>query len=141
MRAGKSVSTDEMIEIVSQWALARGVRDLGRLIVTRRDGSNLIDTLIPSANLEARHSDDYRFVHWFGADYKFSPVQAVVVKVLWLAWENGLPEVGGETLLEDAGSESDRVRDLFRKNAAWNKMIVPGESKGSLRLSEPSQVG
>ena len=86
----------------------------------------------------ARHSQDYRSVHWFGTDYSFTPYQAACIKILWEAWRNGTPDVGVETILEKAGSESSRLVDVFKNNNAWQKMIVSGKTKGSYRLKEPS---
>ncbi len=86
----------------------------------------------------ARHSLDYRSVHWLGTDYSFTPVQAACVKILWEAMENGTPSVGGQTILAEVESESKRLIDLFRDNEAWGRMIVRGETKGSYRLKEPS---
>ena len=70
-----------------------------------------------------KHSPDFRAVHWSGQDYIFSPTQASVVRQLWEAWEDGNGEVGQETLLEKAGSESSRLRDLFKDHPAWGNVI------------------
>ncbi len=89
---------------------------------------------------EPRHSIDFRSVDWFGTLYHFTPAQAVVVKVLWEAWENGTPDVGGETLTDAAGSDKGRLVDLFKSEGkphkAWGAIIVSGETKGSYRLQE-----
>jgi hypothetical protein len=83
-----------------------------------------------------RHSADFRSVHWFGADYTFTPTQAAVVRQLWEAWEDGTPGVGQETLLAGAGSEGSRLRDLFRGHAAMGSMIV-ALGKGLFALADP----
>lgn len=83
----------------------------------------------------ARHSPDFRSVHWHGDDYAFSPTQAAVVRVLWEAWEGGVPDVGQVTLLEAAGSDSERLRSVFTGHPAWAVLIVAGTSKGSYRLA------
>jgi len=88
---------------------------------------------------EAKHSADFRSVIWFGKDYSFTPTQAACVSILWKAWVNGTPDVGEETLLEKSGSESNRLVDIFKHNDAWKVMIVPGSSKGTKRLSPPTQ--
>lgn len=80
------------------------------------------------------HSADFRSVHWFGIDYTFSPTQAAIVRQLWQAWEDGVPELGTATLLEGAGSECERIPPLFQGNPAWGVMIVRGEGKGTFRL-------
>jgi hypothetical protein len=83
-----------------------------------------------------RHSADYRSVHWFGADYTFTPTQAAVIRQLWEAWEDGTPGLGQETLLEGAGSTGDRLRDVFRGSPAWGTLVVP-LGKGLFALAPP----
>ena len=85
----------------------------------------------------ARHSPDFRSVHWFGVSYSFTALQGAMVRILWEAWEDGTPDVGQERLLEEAGSEANRIRDLFRGHPAWGALIGPGESRGAFRLLEP----
>lgn len=88
----------------------------------------------PARKAAYSHSSDFRAVHWFGADYTFTPTQAAVVRTLWEAWEDGVPELGIATILEAAGSESDRLPPLFHGHAAWGSMIVKGDGKGTYRL-------
>jgi hypothetical protein len=85
---------------------------------------------------EARHSPDFRSVHWYGGDFTFTPTQAACVGVLWEAWENGTPNVSLDYLLERAGSEGKRLSDLFKHNPAWKTMIVTVK-KGTYRLRPP----
>lgn len=87
----------------------------------------------------ARHSEDFRYVSWFSANYSFTATQAACVKILWEAWENKTPEVGGDAILVKVGSNSPRLSDIFKKHPAWNSMIVPGKTKGSYRLIKPSK--
>jgi hypothetical protein len=91
--------------------------------------------------LPARHSKDFRSVHWYGCDYSFSPTQAACVKVLWEAWENGTPELGQATILEhpEVEAESERLIDVFKGHPAWGKMIVKGRTAGAYRLAEPTE--
>src|SRR5262249_6064567 len=37
----------------------------------------------------ARHSIDFRSVHWYGDNYDFTEAQAAVVAVLWKDWKTG----------------------------------------------------
>jgi hypothetical protein len=85
------------------------------------------------------HSEDFRSVRWYGTDYTFTATQAACIKVLWEAWEHGTPELGQAFILDAAGSESGRLRDVFEKgkHPAWNKLIVSSR-KGVFRLSEPA---
>ncbi len=95
------------------------------------------DLGLPGPAGRAQHSLDYRSMHWFGTDYTFTVIQAVIVKILWEAWEAGAPEVGTDTLLEAADSKTSRLIDLFRGCSAWGTMIVDGSTKGSKQLSGP----
>lgn len=92
--------------------------------------------LVDQRRQDARHSPDFRSVQWFGTSYTFTPGQAAVVKILWEAWENGTPEVGGDYLVENAGLQSSRLSDLFRGHPAWDKMLVQGGERGVYRLAE-----
>lgn len=97
----------------------------------------------PEAPPTARHSADFRSVHWFGAKHSFTPTQAACVKLLWEAWENRTPEVGQEWILQhpDVESESKRLVDLFKVHAAWGTMIVKGRTDGSFRLAGEPLAG
>jgi hypothetical protein len=93
---------------------------------------------------EARHSVDFRSVHWFGTDYQFTQGQARIIEILWAAWENGTSDVGHFTLINEAKLNADRITDVFkekgRHHPAWGSMIVSNQgSKGTCRLQEPSK--
>jgi hypothetical protein len=91
---------------------------------------------------EARHSVDFRSVHWYGRDFIFTANQAIVVGLLWEALERGTPDVGDRYLLATSGSEAERVVDVFKskgkKHPAWGTMIV-AKSKGTHRLQMPNR--
>ncbi len=91
----------------------------------------------PRPEPATRHSSDFRSVYWYGTDHNFTPTQAAIVRLLWEAWQAGAPDVSQETLLEQSGSESKRLRDVFRGHEAFGTMIAAGESRGSFRLWEP----
>jgi hypothetical protein len=84
----------------------------------------------------ARHSPDFRSVHWHGVDYVFSPIQAAIVRQLWQAWEQGTPDIGGDALMVGAGAETRELRHGFRNHPAWGRMIV-SLRRGLYRLSAP----
>jgi hypothetical protein len=85
---------------------------------------------------QARHSEDFSSVYWYGEHYSFSRLQARCVKVLWEAWTNGTPELHQATILDEAGSLRDqqRLAVIFRPHSAWRRMIVPGSRKGTFKL-------
>ena len=83
------------------------------------------------------HGQDFACVRWFGTVHSFTPTQSAVVRILWTAWEEGIPDVRQETLLLAAGSESERIPPIFKDHKAWGTMIAPGLAKGTFRLQEP----
>jgi hypothetical protein len=114
------------------------------LRITLSDGQKIQHPIPPASAAQqgrqlppARHSSDFRSVHWYGTDYSFSPTQAACVRVLWEAWEDGIPDVGQAAILEAAGSETERLRSLFVSHAAWGVLIVVGAGKGTYRLAQP----
>jgi hypothetical protein len=91
----------------------------------------------------ARHSVDFRHVHWYGNDCYFTPTQAACVRVLWEEWDRGTPEVGQDTILEHPGveAESKRLSDVFKGSPAWLTLIVQGHTAGAYRLVDPPADG
>jgi hypothetical protein len=84
------------------------------------------------------HSDDFRFVRWYGTEYVFTPTQAACIRVLWEAWKKGTPVLGQAAILEAADSRGTRLSDVFEKgkHPAWRKMIVCVR-KGAFQLAKP----
>ncbi len=84
---------------------------------------------------------NYRSANWYGQPYTFSPTQAPVVSILAEAYEANMPNVDAAALLGLSNDEREakgkkasyakRVRDIFRSNPAWGKMIVPGKGSGA----------
>ena len=91
--------------------------------------------------LDARCSDDFRSVWWFGTHYSFTTNQSNVVNLLWTAWKKKTPEVNDITLLDASGGDGKRIRDVFREagnkmNDAWGTMIQRVR-KDTLKLVAP----
>jgi hypothetical protein len=86
-----------------------------------------------------RHSPDFRSVSWGARQFTFTPLQAAVVKQLWEAFAQGTPAVGGDCLLENAGSdvESRRLDLVFRGHEAWQTLIVAA-GKGLYQIVKPA---
>jgi hypothetical protein len=81
------------------------------------------------------HASDFSWVKWGGALFKFPPMQAQAIRLLWLAWERGEPAVRHDTILVEIDSESPRLRDLFKRNDAWGTLIIKASVKGTYRLN------
>ncbi|MEO8494180.1 MAG: hypothetical protein ABI614_03855 [Planctomycetota bacterium] len=86
---------------------------------------------------DVAHAPDFRSVSWFGESYTFTPTQAACVKVMWRYWEQRTPALSELTILDEAGSSGDRLRDVFDKgkHPAWGTMITPA-GKGAFQLAE-----
>jgi hypothetical protein len=91
------------------------------------------------------YAEDFRYVNWYGTEYKFTVNQACCVEVLWKAAEDKIPLLTQETILRKALNKHEgRLRDVFKlpgnrgQHPAWGTMIIPdGQRKGMYRLSKP----
>jgi hypothetical protein len=92
-----------------------------------------------STEPKARAGSDYRSVVLDEILYDFTPTQAAIIKQLWEASRNGTPAIGQETLVEEAGSAGELVRDIFRSggrmHVCWGVALIQGPTKGSYQLS------
>lgn len=86
------------------------------------------------------HAPDFRSVTWYGKPYRFTPIQAAIIKILWEARDHGTPDVGGQTLLEEAGSANGRLRDVFRGCPAWEDGMIAPSGKGTYALFAPDEA-
>lgn len=84
---------------------------------------------------------DFQKVYWpsLGA-FTFTPKQALAVKVLWEAWQDGTHKVDQRQLLEAADSAGTRLRDLFARSPAWDRLIVHAGA-GHYRLAPLEDEG
>lgn len=86
-------------------------------------------------------SPDQRTLTGFGQSHALSTNQGKAVSILLDAMKAGHRDVSGAFLLTEAESDSPRVRDLFRSSSLWTeRLIMPGEAKGSYRLLRPDEV-
>jgi hypothetical protein len=90
-----------------------------------------------SDSLRFRHGPDYRDCTWNGKRYTFSTMQAACVQVLWEERDKGTLELSQQYILEKAGSEAERLKDVFKGSEAWTTMIVKGSTHGSYGLATP----
>lgn len=68
-----------------------------------------------------------------GKWYHLGPVQAKIIKQLYAASFTNCPWIHGKTLLYNAGSESQRLRDLFKSQNCWQELVI-SDNKGSYCL-------
>lgn len=137
--------------------ISTGLRELKRLLSQSTDGretahSNAIainagnaaqgddEAEGTPAKSDVAYSDGFRSVRWFGDEFTFTPTQAACVKVLWRYWEQGTPGVGQVTILDEAGSCSEQLRNVFKgkkMHPAWGTMIKTA-GKGVFKLEKPA---
>jgi hypothetical protein len=107
------------------------------------------DRGVASPDGEARHSEDFTSVNWFGTHYTFAKGhQAESVKRLWLAWDANTPDLSEQTIRERIGSSATKfqlskvfrmkTKKGYRKHPAWDTMIVSA-GKGVFRLNPPNE--
>lgn len=78
--------------------------------------------IIPSPDLAA--------VSWYGTLYTFTARQRSVVACLFQARREGYHVLTQAFLLQRADSDGRTLRDLFKGNPAWGKMIVQARRYG-----------
>lgn len=83
------------------------------------------------------YSWDYRRVELGGETFSLGPKQARIVGLLHRAHMEGDPWRTGRQLLDHAGSSADRVRDLFKSQSDWTKLIT-SDGRGLYRLAIPT---
>lgn len=90
----------------------------------------------PQQSIGFTHSGDYRSVSSGGQTHSLTGRQAQVIQILHEAYKNGTPDVGSALILEKLETRNSRLRDTFKTNRrAWKALIVPGKTKGTLRLN------
>jgi hypothetical protein len=139
MEAAIDEADKKALKVLRRGCTSKSVECFGEWMIAPADQMGLCE---PSSESRPAHSPDYRSVNWFGREFTFTPTQAACVKVLWEAWQNKTPDVGGQTVLEAVDAHSDRLDHVFRsggriQHLAWGEMIVAGDTKGSYRLAPP----
>ena len=91
----------------------------------------------PAQNLSFKHSPDYRSAIWREIRFNFSKNAAAAISILHEAALNGTPEVSADYVLAKIESSAARLRDVFDGTEAWGCLVIPGNTKGAVRLNAP----
>jgi len=86
------------------------------------------DASSPSKN-NPIFSNDYHNVRIGGQNYQLGAKQATVIRSLHDAMLSGSPWLFGKTLLKQADSPCNRLRDIFRTQPAW-KLLIKSDGRG-----------
>lgn len=72
-----------------------------------------------------RHGPGFATIVWKdGRTYSFGGrLQRAAVAVLWLAYQEGTPDVPEGMILKEIESETQELRQLFRNHPAWGELI------------------
>jgi len=90
-------------------------------------------------------SPDGLQVNWNGELFSFTKLQGKAFALLLRNWEHGTPDLHGDVIRRKLGVAQLALRKVFirrkKLNKAWGRLIVPGETKGKVRLAlEPGTV-
>lgn len=80
-----------------------------------------------------QYSNHYRHVVCCEEDFHLGNIQAKVVERLHTATQEGEPWVYGKVILHDVGSQCHRMRDVFKSQPQWQRLIE-SDGKGHYRL-------
>jgi predicted secreted protein len=84
------------------------------------------------------HTADYRAITLDGQSYVLSTTRAALIRVFHEAWLSGQPWLPMKGALEQAGSESTRLVDVFGPMPGWRKILLCDRC-GNWRLNLPDR--
>jgi hypothetical protein len=91
----------------------------------------------PEMPRELRQTNDYQHVSYNGLEFHFGPLQAAIVSILHQASIGDCPWCSGKAILEQAGSVSPRMADVFKSQPHWRRLIESNR-RGLYRLVAPA---
>lgn len=105
--------------------------------IKQQEGADYVIGMLKPAPSETKTTFDSTFehVHFKGHDYVFGDIQAKIVKKLYEAAQSGHPWVHGQRLLQEAGSLSFKLKNMFSAQKHWRDLIV-SDGRGKYRLHE-----
>jgi hypothetical protein len=91
----------------------------------------------PGESRGFKYADDFRSVSKDGNRFSFTPKQAEVIKMLYIAKKSDTPDVTIASIRKRVSPEAStiRLKDIFRRNEkALKALIEKGDRKGTVRL-------
>lgn len=96
---------------------------------------------VPATELVLQHAvsksfdPTYRSFQAGGHQYYFGEIQARIIRLLAEAIQQGKPWQSGKTLLQQAGSQSYSLSNVFKRHPIW-KQLIQSDRRGYYRLNE-----
>ena len=109
------------------------VRTQGKKIRLLRATKN--DSLEVLQKLALVASNNYQNIQIGEQSFTFGTIQAKIIKRLHEASQHESPWVNGKQLLHYAGSNGDKLRDVFKSQPAWRE-IIESDGRGYYRLKQ-----
>jgi len=94
---------------------------------------------VPPQSRELQHTADFSEVIVDGRAFRFRGVQAAIVRHLHDLAAQGTPWVSGKQLLREAGSQSTRLLDVFKRHPNWRDLIE-SDGCGAYCLKLPGRL-
>lgn len=82
----------------------------------------------------------FRHIKFKQHEYQLGSVQSSVVRQLYEAAVNGDPWQNGKRLLQEAGSETFTLKNIFTRQPFWRELIM-SDNRGMYRLNEDFIAG
>jgi hypothetical protein len=92
-----------------------------------------------SQSRQLQHTADFSEVIVDGRPFRFRGVQAAIVRHLHDSAAQGQPWVSGKRLLREAGSQSTRLLDVFKRHPNWRDLIE-SDGCGAYCLKLPGRL-
>lgn len=113
------------------------VKVIGRIddLVSKKNKA-LIDQRRGKAKTEkTTHDELFQSIRFKGIDFSFGMVQADIIKQLYNAYYDSHPRIHFKTLIKNANSKSEYMRDVYRTQEHWKQLILT-DGKGYYWLHE-----
>lgn len=124
--------------------LAEGKAQLEEHLGLRANGETVVEVIGkamgPQMPRAAVTDPAFRHIKYKGRDYQMGTVQAAVVKRLYEAAKDGDPWQSGKRILQDVGSETFAIKDVFTRQPFWRELIM-SDNRGMYRLHEDFVAG
>ena len=73
---------------------------------------------------------DFKMIKHSGKEYRLGDIQARILRQLFESAKDGHPWQNGKKLLQNAGSQSYNLSNVFKRNPIWKELII-SDGRGS----------